>query len=293
MDLLDAFDAYIVREKRAMEDLGSLWPEEEQTLDEQIQLARQLLYHYELWQASYDHKYADKNFDYLELEYEWSCPAPHPETGKDSTKFQYAGKFDGLVYNRVTDEYWIWETKTTRSIQQLINTLATDEQSALYLYAARRLFDKPIVGVLYNMLRKKAPTKPSLLSNGLFSKSKNIDTTDFAYKQHVLERYPDWSDETINEFFGDILDILRPNEYKFFLRYPIYKSDKEIASTLEGIYWTAEEMIDDDVKLYPSPGWMTCNFCNFKGPCLAKNAGSDYEILLQEEYRPRLGRSER
>ena len=293
LGLLEAFDEYIVREKRAMEDQGSLWPEEEVTLEEQIALARELLVHYLLWQDNFTHKYADENFDFLELEYEWHTPARNPNTGKVSTQFSYGGKFDGFVYNRVTDEYWLWETKTTRSIRQLINTLATDEQSAFYLYAARQIFDKPIAGVLYNMIRKKTPTRPAQLKNGLFSKSKNIDTTDFFYKQCVLDEYPDWSDETIDQFFGDVLAELRTNEYKFFLRYPVYKSDKEIASTLTGIYWTAQEMVSPDTKLYPSPGWMTCNFCNFKSPCLAKNAGSNYEVLLHEEFRPRLSRSER
>lgn len=292
-ELLEAFDEYVVRERRAMTDLGSLWPEEERTLDEQIQLARELLEHYLLWQAYTDHKYADKNFDFLELEYEWTCPAPLPNSNLATGRFEYGGKFDGIVYNRVTDEYWVWETKTTRSIDSLINTLATDEQSALYLYAAKQIFDFPITGVLYNMIRKKPPTAPRLLSNGLFSKARSIDTTDFHYKSVVQKEFPDWTDETINQFFGDILDDLRPNEYKFFLRYPVYKSEKEIASTLEGIYYTGMEMTDPTTKIYPSPGWMTCNFCNFKSPCLAMNAGSDYEVLLQEEYRPRLGRDER
>lgn len=291
LGLLEAFDAYIERESKAMEDQGDLWPEEQTVLDEQIELARALLNHYLLWQANSDHRYADKNYDYLELEYSWKSPGLIPNTNNDTVKFIFAGKFDGLVYNRVTDEYWLWETKTTRSIPQMLNTLTTDEQSALYLYAARRIFDVPISGVMYNMLRKKAPVRPKSLRTGLLSKSKNIDTTSFYYKQCVLDEFPDWSDETVDEFYGDILEALVPNEYKYFLRYPIYKSGAEIRHTIDGLYWTALEMISPDTKIYPSPGWMTCTFCNFKSPCLAMNAGSDYEVLLQEEYRKRIVRS--
>lgn len=285
MDLVEAYEHFIEVEKELMQEQGTLWPQEEAVLEEQIDLGFDMLQHYRAWQQFDDKVHSDKNLVFLEMEYPFVVSMRTPRGGYTRT-MKVAGRFDGLVYNKLTEEYWIWETKTTRSTQELINTLATDEQSALYLYAARKVFDVPITGVLYNMLRKKAPTKPRVLQNGLLSKAA-IDTTAFHYYSCVKEICPDWEPETVMEFYGDKIMELQENESKYFLRWPVYKTQTEIDSVMEGVYHTAKEMINPRTQTYPSPGWLSCNFCHFKGPCLAKNMGQDYEILLSEEYRER------
>lgn len=285
--LLEAFDEYVKRELKVLEELnGSLWPQEQQTLDEQVTLARALLMHYLMWQEVDDGVYRDSNLEFLELEYDFSVPARTPD-GNVSDKFSYGGKFDGFVHHIPSDTYWLWETKTTRSIKEFLRSLPTDEQSALYLYAARQVFDKPIEGVIYNLLRKKAPTVPNKLKSGLLSKASNIDTTPFFYKYCIQSDMPDWGEDEIEEFYGDILATLQPKTYEFFLRYPIKKTDVEIANIVNGIYQTGLEMINPDTAIYPCPGWLSCNYCNFKSPCLTMTQGQNYEVLLNAEYRPR------
>jgi len=285
-DLIEAFEDYVRDEEKLMEEQGTLWPQEADTLEEQTVLAYNMLQHYQAWQHFDDKKYSDKNLKFLEMEYPFVVNMPTTKGGTSRT-MRVAGRFDGLVYNTLTEEYYIWETKTTRSVSELTNSLSNDEQSALYLYAARKTFKVPIVGVLYNVLRKKAPTKPRVLQNGLLSKAQ-IDTTPFHYYSCVKEICPDWEPETVMEFYGDMIMSLQENEYKYFLRYPIYKSDAEVRNVMEGVFHTAKEMLNPRTVAYPAPGWLACNFCHFKGPCLAKNMGQDYEILLSEEYRSRI-----
>lgn len=285
-DLLEALDSFIAGEKEVMDIQGEMWPQEVDTFDEQVTLAHNMLLHYKLWQMSDNKKFSDKNLEFLELEYPFKVPMPIPGSKGTSKSMCLAGRFDGLVYNRLTDEYWIWETKTTRSINELTGSLGNDEQSALYLYAASKVFKKPITGVLYNIIRKKEPAAPRMLQSGLLSKAA-IDTTHFFYYNAIKEAYPDWSDDTIGEYFADILFSLAENEQKYFMRWPVYKTPLEIQNVLWGIYETAKEMTNPKTALYPCPNWMACNFCHFQSPCLAKSMGGDYEVLLKEEYQER------
>lgn len=285
--MTETLDKYLASEDVNMEQIGELWPQEKVAFDEQIQLIRDILDHYALWQSN-DHKtYCDENLEFIALETPFDIPMPTLSL-HSSRSIRLEGRFDGLVRHKPTGEYWIWETKTTRSAAELTKSLANDEQCGTYMYAASQVLKVPVVGVLYNIIRKKAPTKPGIVSGGNLSKNKSVDTTDFAYTQAIRELYPDWSDETIATMYGDILEQLRENEGKFFLRWPVYRSKYEIDLLMQGIYQTAREMIKPQTPIYPAPSWLNCNFCSFRGPCLAMNAGSDYEVLLREEYQNRV-----
>lgn len=281
-DIIQAFVDFVARERLLMSEQGTLWPQEETTFEEQVTLAFNMLQHYKAWQQNDTKKYSDRNLEFLELEYPFNVEAPYPNQA-----YRIAGRFDGLVYNKLTDEYWIWETKTTRSVSELMGSLTNDEQSALYMYAARQVFDVPITGVLYNIIRKKAPAHPRMLQSGLLSKAA-IDATRYSYLADIKEAYPTWDDDTIEEYFGDILASLDENEQKYFIRWPIYKSDLQIRNVMEGVHATALEMLNPETPLYPAPGWLMCNFCLFKSPCHTKDIGGDYELLLDEEYRTRI-----
>jgi len=286
-DIVSAFEAFVAEERTNM---GDLWPQEEGTFEEQVILGYNMLQHYKLWQQQDTKKYSDRNLKFLELEYPFEVPLK--VDGRTARGKRIAGRFDGLVYNTATDEYWIWETKTTRSITEFVTALSNDEQSAVYLYAAQQLFKYPVAGVLYNIIRKKAPPQPRTLVNGLLSKAA-IDTTKFAYRYWIEQAYPDWSDDTVNEYFGDILLSLEENEQKYFMRYPVRKTPIEIANVMQGVYETAREMTNPATPLYPSPNWLMCNFCAFKSPCVTRTMGGDYEVLLHEEYRERTDNNEK
>ena len=265
----------------------NLWPQEVMSFDEQEALMYNMLLHYQMWVSLDKKMYSDRNLEFISLEQDFEVPLPTP-SGRASKKLLLGGRFDGVVKHIPTGEYWIWETKTTRSIQELTRSLANDEQCGVYMYAASKMLKVPIVGVLYNMIRKKAPTKPALLKSGLLSKAANVDCTSFFYYNAIKEMYPDWSAQTIEEFFGDILSSLLENEQKFFMRYPIYRSPVEIQNLMRGIYYTATEMTNPHLHLYPSPSWLGCTFCAFKSPCITMNMGGDYEVLLREEFAPRI-----
>lgn len=278
--LMQTVDTYLASEEAQTVNIN-LWDSEKGTFAEQIQLIRDLIAHYSLWISQDTKAYSDKNLEFISLEEEFQIPIPRMPYAT------FGGRLDGLVRHKVTGDYWIWETKTARSIPELINTLANDEQSGLYMYAAR-LTGRPVAGVIYNIIRKKAPAFPTTLQSGLLSKARSIDTTAFHFAQCIRQTFPDWQDDTILNEYGDLLAALSDNEGKFFIRFPIHRNEHELEALVENLRHTAIEMVNPDIPTYPAPSWMNCGFCTFKGPCLTQNAGGNFQSLIDEEYQPRV-----
>lgn len=282
----DTLDTYFKLEEGAMDEIAGLWPGERAAFDEQIELVRSMIDHYAMWQAQDTRVYSDRNLEFVSLEQGFEIPLPAPDGGFHPTA-TLAGRFDGVVRHTPTDTFWLWETKTTRSIAELTNSLVNDEQCGVYAYAASQVLQKPIAGVLYNMVRKKAPSLPRILQNGQLSKAVSIDTTAFHYLSEIKSQFPDYSDDTILDEYGDTLAALQANETKFFLRFPVYRTPAEIANLLRDIYHVAVDMLNPDTPLYPAPSWLNCNFCSFKSACITRNADGDYGTLLDAEFRVR------
>lgn len=281
-----SLDQFLSDEKSEIDKIGALWPSEETSFAEQIDMMRGLLFHYKLW-VEHDHKmYSDENLEFIALEEEFDVPMLLP-SGRPTKKMRLGGRFDGVVKHIPTGEYFIWECKTTRSISELINSLANDEQCGAYMYAASKMLGVPIKGVLYNMMRKKVPTKPALLQDGMLSHSTKTDCTAFFFVQCIHELYPDWSTDTIQGFYGPLLEVLRDKEQAFFMRFPIYRTPYEIDGLMKNIYYTGLEMINPRTVRYPAPGWLNCTMCHFRSPCITMNAGGEYEVLLREEFQNR------
>lgn len=281
-----ALDQFLHDEQEEIRKIGELWPQEEASFVEQIDMMRGILGHYKLW-VEQDHKmYADENLEFVSLEQEFDVPMPLPSKGVSKT-MRLGGRFDGVVKHVPTGEYWIWECKTARSVQELVNSLTNDEQCGAYMYAASKMLGVPIKGVLYNVIRKKAPTSPGMLQNGTISQATKTDCTEFYYKWFIRQVFPDYSDDTIQGFYGGVLEAFREKEAAFFLRFPVYRSAYEINGLMKNIFYTAKEMVSPKTVRYPSPSWLNCTMCHFKSPCIALNAGSDFEVLLAAEYQSR------
>lgn len=281
-----ALEIFLATEKEKMEATGALWPVESEIFDQQIDLIRGLLDHYRLWLGYDAGRWADDQLDFISMETSFSVPI-HAPSGRPSSKVFFAGRFDGLVRRKDDGSYWIWETKTTRSIDELKRSLDNDEQAGGYILAAQELFKVPISGVLYNIIRKKLPTTPRLLQSGTLSLNKQIDTTAYHYMDTIKEVHPDWTMPEIMAEYGAFLDYLLLEGRPFFARVPIYRTQSELATLAHDLHLVALEMTRPNVAIYPTPSWMNCNFCHFRAPCLALNAGADYEFLLREEFQPR------
>ena len=111
-----------------------------------------------IWQLAqamltgYAARYADENFEVVEIEKEFTGEIRNPETGRSSQTFLMAGKADGIV--RLGNELYLLEHKTASTVDaNYLDKLWTDTQIALYCFYLRQQ-GYPIVGVLYNVLLK-------------------------------------------------------------------------------------------------------------------------------------------
>lgn len=284
---------YLQNEQQEMERAGRLWPQEHALIAEQIALIGGILEHYHQWVTGDTvSKWSDNNLEFVQLETDFSVPLHNPQ-GAVSNKVYLAGRFDGIVRRKDDGSLWLLENKTTRSISEMVASLDNDEQCGTYVVAARHLLNRPISGVLYNLLRKKVPTKPAVLQSGLLSQNKSMDTTAFAYIAAAREVHGSSfaTNAELNRFilqqYRDMIQSLLDKGNTFFARIPITRTQAELDQLERDLWAVAMEMTRSTTPLYPSPSWMNCRFCHFRAPCLALNANADYEFLLESEYRER------
>lgn len=284
--LVKTMGKFVAKEIEQMEEHGRLFDSEREKLQEQIELMVAMLDHYDLWANKFEGRWSDDQFEFIAMETQFSVPLRAP-SGRASSRVFLAGRFDGVIVRKDDGTFWLWETKTTRSIDELQKSLQNDEQCGAYIYAAQELFGVPIAGVLYNCMRKKAPTFPKALKAGGLSKNKSIDTTAEFYLQAVRTLQPELTNAEILQEYKDILQHILDEGKPFFARIPIYRTPAEIHTLQYNLWITALEMVRPSTPLYPAPSWSSCGFCHFRSPCLALNSQADHEFILEEQYRPR------
>jgi hypothetical protein len=283
-DFNDSIDEWLANERK---QLGVLWPAEQARLEEQLELIDAMLNHYALHISKATGRWDDANLEFIDMEIEFSVPLYTPR-GARSNRVFLAGRFDGFVRNRIDGTYWVFETKTTRSIEELVRGLQLDEQCGAYIFAAQQVFQVPVAGVLYNVMRKKAPAIPPVLQNGMLSQAKNMDTTPEIYLKAIRDQHPGINRDDIMATYGPMLQFLLDQPPKYFARVPVYRSPAEIAELAANLWTVGLEMVRPSTPLYPSPSWFTCNFCQFKAPCIALSSGADPEFILAAEYQQRV-----
>jgi len=286
---------FLEAELKRMSEAGRLWPQEEVVIQEQVELVIGMIGHYMMWRGVGAGVWGDSNLEFVALETEFTLPIHTPGGGK-STKLELGGRFDGLVRRKDNGTFWILETKTARSIQELLDRLSIDTQAATYALAAQSIFGKQVSGVMYNVLRKKLPSRPVVLQGGDLSLNKAIDTTPAFFVNALWEHYGgadynpevdidvDWA-EILNRY-SVLLEHLKLNGKPFFSRFPVYKTPTELANTERDLYWTGMEMTRHRTPIYPNDGWH-CRYCQFKGPCMIESSGGDTQQVLEAEYRHR------
>jgi len=272
------------------------WPQELEMIREQTDLIRGMLEHYYTWIRKQKNKpFSDDNLRFVSLETEFNVPLRTP-SGRASPKVALEGRFDGVVQRIAEGDWWLWETKTAKTIEGLTNTLDNDSQCGAYLLAAQELTGHRFSGVLYNILRKKVPADPRVLQDGNLSQAKNQDTTVEHYVKFAHEHYtpeiPDYDDRVkfIAENYGPFLREFSDyrQQWPFFQRVAIRRTQQELDSLQRDLHLISLDMTNPRVHIYPNATWSACLNCHMKGPCLAMNAGADYELILQQEYRPRI-----
>lgn len=240
----------------------------ERDYNEQRQLGLDMLQHYFSWAPQHD------NFTpiFVEVEFEVEIPGTFPNY------IVYQGRIDMIVEDEL-GHYWIVDHKTAQQFQGT-DWLALDDQCSSYAWAIQKQLGLDVYGVIYNQIRKKAPKPPQILKSGALSMNKQQDTTYDLFMQAI-------NDGGYNkEAYEDFLSFLRANPKEFIRRPRVTYTPKQLQLVERRIQDEAFTMLNNPA-IYPTPSPFNCNGCSFFRPCLAKQEGSDENLILEELYQIR------
>lgn len=195
----------------------------------------------------------------------------------------YQGRLDGIVKDK-GGWYWILEHKTAKTLGDTSH-LQLDEQTTSYAWALQHMLGIRVQGVIYNELAKEYPHPPKRNKTRrlgcIYTVAKDQNTTYELYLETLIE-----NGEPLGPY-EDILAHLKEQGNKFVRRVPVNRNLHQLENMGRQIYLEAKEMINPDLPIYPNPNKFTCSYCAFRQPCIAMNDGSDYQFLLDEDYRQR------
>jgi hypothetical protein len=170
--------------------------------------------------------------------------------------------------------------------------LELDDQVATYCMAIRKKLNLNIRGFLYHEQRKAFPQPPKENKvrrlGRIFSVNVNqatdYDTYLATVKEHDTQAWQEGA-------YDDFLNVLKAAEAVegsgFYRRFTIIKTPYELDQVEINLRQEVLDIIDPNLRIYPSPGRFSCNMCAFQTPCVSQNAGQDYQYTLDTMYEKR------
>lgn len=306
---LTSLSKYLRNQLVTMRKDQQLWLVERPAIRQQVKLIKAMIEQYMIWARNNRGPFSDANMEALAHECTFG-PESDPISGETSNRekdfpgvllksggkvlwppVMIAGKFDGLERRKSDGTLWVAEYKTCRGIEERAALLQHDEQATTYVYAASELFGEPVSGIVYTLLRKKAPATPDVLKSGHLSANKNIDTTVAAFRRAIKQHYGTAATEAfIQKQYGEVLANIAAFGKPFVARVAIERTPQQLDLFVEELHATVVEMNNPATPMYANRTW-SCPGCMFRQPCLARDMGQEdrVELLLGSEFRSRDG----
>lgn len=189
----------------------------------------------------------------------------------------YQGRVDALLEDE--SGYWVHDYKTAAQAGQT-EWLQMDDQIGSYVWALRQMLHLPIRGFIYTEVFKKILHEPKVNQNGRLSVNKQQDTTLDMFLAKVEELGQD------PESYADYIEHLKNNPKMVARRFQIHRGEKELEIFQRRLVLEVIDMLNDP-SIYPNPSKINCNGCWYYAPCLARQEGSDPEMILSISYQKR------
>jgi hypothetical protein len=172
---------------------------------------------------------------------------------------QFSGRWDMVVERE--GKIWINDFKITGSQFNSYAEYLTqqDEQARAYSWAGKQVYGSDFGGIMFTLVRNKAPDIPVRLKNGSISRNKGIKTTWERYRQAILEGGEHPSD------YSEMEQILNGNPFVFRVHMSLGK--RALEAFHQRAVATTLEMTNPDVLIYPNASVMSCRMCAFRFPC--------------------------
>lgn len=236
----------------------------------------------------------DKHLRPIATEYGFDVPFVHPDTGEVLTcsvdcgqdhpsgdEVHLVGKIDVVFRNLEDNTLHAGDWKTASRLSTMDSFLKIDDQINTYMLALRLGLGYDVRKFLYHEQRKAVPKAPKHLKNRKEGKLLSTDyrqLTDFQLFVTEAETYDPQAYE--RGLYDEYLNFLYWEGPEFYMRHPVTKDDEELRSAARDIFSEASDMLDPNLRIYPSPSQMRCNLCQHIEPCEAVFKGKDYEKVL-------------
>lgn len=253
-----------------------------------LELIRGMMDHYEVWLSTRDPLQTYVIDGVPQCEVSFKIPMTEellkrrvPLSDWDIDEVYYTGTIDRMAIDR-EGQLWIVEYKSAKNFQ--LFHFETDRQVSAYMWAASCLFERPVVGVIYQQHRKTLPDSPKLLASGTYSAAKNQRTTHTLYMECLknlygkLEKAPKANIACLNELCMHE-DYTHDN---FIRRDFVYRSPYQIQAQGATILLEMEDYLNPNLPLYPNPT-KDCNWdCSANTACVLMDNNGDWEGELAE-----------
>ena len=191
----------------------------------------------------------------------------------------------GFTMDRmIEDEHGILhvaEYKSYKSFQWF--HLDTDEQCTAYCACASKLYNRPALGVYYYQFLKRAPALPKVLANGTISTNTAQATTAALYRRMLcdvfgtVERSPAPNRKCLQALTVEETE----DQDRFIRREHIERNQTQLDTFWERIMLELEDILDEDLPLYPNQTRDCSWSCPLQAACIAIESGADYEDALR------------
>jgi len=217
-----------------------------------------------------------------------------PNYGK-TLEVHNRGRMDA-IWAKPNGKLGIIDHKTSSRIDEdFFEKLDTDEQCTSYLLAAEieaKYYDLPYAGqpieeVTYNVLRKTFPKPPTVVRGGLFSidRQKESPTYDMLLEWMQVQDPPLNIEDLPIEHQAYVSYVRDSADEQFFIRKHVRRNRHQLANASYRLYQEAMDMLDPNLRIYPNlRNDYSCLRCAFRAPCLAREDGSDWEQLINDNY---------
>ena len=188
----------------------------------------------------------------------------------------YTGTFDGIAIDE-NGNLWIMEYKTAKAF--MTQNFETDRQITAYCWAASCLFNRPVVGVIYQQHKKQVPDLPRQLSNGTYSMAETQNTTHKLYRDAMLNLYGKDSRIPPKQmtYMNNLLLKETSTSDGYVLRNKIYRNQHQLEAEGAKIITEMTDYCNPDLPLYPNPNKDCFWMCSVQNACILMDAGGDWE----------------
>ena len=215
-----------------------------------------------------------------------------PNYGK-TLEVHNRGRMDA-IWAKPNGKLGVIDHKTaTRIDEETFEKLETDEQVTSYLYAAEveaKYYGLPYAGeameeCIFNVLRKAYPKPPTLVRGGLFSVNRTEESCTYDMLMEFMQENEILYEDLPEKHQGYVSWLRDVGVEQFYIRKLVRRNRHQLQNAGYRLYLEAMDMLDSSLRIYPNlSNSYKCLRCAFRQPCLAKEAGYDWEQLIRDNY---------